>query len=94
MGHERDAWLGIDLGTQSVRVLLVTADGTVLGAGSAPLERAARRSTARAGPGAVVDGGVRGGPDRARGPACQGRRARGVRDVRDRAADGRGRVAR
>lgn len=38
MGHERDAWLGIDLGTQSVRVLLVTADGTVLGAGSAPLE--------------------------------------------------------
>jgi sugar (pentulose or hexulose) kinase len=32
-----EAWLGIDLGTQSVRALLVTADGTVLGAGAAPL---------------------------------------------------------
>ncbi|WP_328871386.1 FGGY-family carbohydrate kinase [Streptomyces sp. NBC_00287] len=31
------AWLGIDLGTQSVRALLVTEDGTVLGSGSAPL---------------------------------------------------------
>lgn len=31
------AWLGIDLGTQSVRALLVEADGTVLGSGSAPL---------------------------------------------------------
>lgn len=31
------AWLGIDLGTQSVRALAVTADGTVLGTGSAPL---------------------------------------------------------
>ncbi|CCK30034.1 carbohydrate kinase [Streptomyces davaonensis JCM 4913] len=30
-------WLGIDLGTQSVRALLVEADGTVLGSGSAPL---------------------------------------------------------
>ncbi|MCF1598009.1 FGGY-family carbohydrate kinase [Streptomyces muensis] len=40
MAHEHvegDAWLGIDLGTQSVRVLLVTGDGTVLGSGSAPL---------------------------------------------------------
>ncbi|MFJ4631218.1 FGGY-family carbohydrate kinase [Streptomyces sp. NPDC088847] len=34
---EAEAWLGIDLGTQSVRALLVTADGTVLGSGSAPL---------------------------------------------------------
>ncbi|MFC8344678.1 FGGY-family carbohydrate kinase [Streptomyces sp. NPDC057280] len=34
---ERETWLGIDLGTQSVRALLVTADGTVLGSGSAPL---------------------------------------------------------
>ncbi|CAL9454721.1 FGGY-family carbohydrate kinase [Streptomyces sp. enrichment culture] len=34
---EGAAWLGVDLGTQSVRVLLVTADGTVLGSGSAPL---------------------------------------------------------
>lgn len=34
---EGEAWLGIDLGTQSVRVLLVTGDGTVLGSGSAPL---------------------------------------------------------
>ncbi len=34
---EAEAWLGIDLGTQSVRALLVTADGTVLGGGSAPL---------------------------------------------------------
>lgn len=32
-----DAWLGIDLGTQSVRVLLATGDGTVLGSGVAPL---------------------------------------------------------
>ncbi|MEV6948518.1 FGGY-family carbohydrate kinase [Streptomyces sp. NPDC051172] len=37
MGYEGEAWLGIDLGTQSVRVLLVAADGAVLGAGSAPL---------------------------------------------------------
>ncbi|MFD4880211.1 FGGY-family carbohydrate kinase [Streptomyces sp. NPDC058420] len=34
---EAEAWLGIDLGTQGVRALLVTADGTVLGSGSAPL---------------------------------------------------------
>src|SRR5690349_8070259 len=34
---EQETWLGIDLGTQSVRALLVTADGTVLGSGSAPL---------------------------------------------------------
>ncbi|KUO22175.1 FGGY-family carbohydrate kinase [Streptomyces dysideae] len=37
MADEQEAWLGIDLGTQSVRVLLVTGDGTVLGSGSAPL---------------------------------------------------------
>nr|WSY54923.1 FGGY-family carbohydrate kinase [Streptomyces sp. NBC_00886] len=34
---EAEAWLGIDLGTQSVRALLVTADGTVLGSGTTPL---------------------------------------------------------
>jgi sugar (pentulose or hexulose) kinase len=45
MGYEGDAWLGIDLGTQSVRVLVVTGDGTVLGAGSAPLD--GRRDTVR-----------------------------------------------
>ncbi|MCL8014794.1 FGGY-family carbohydrate kinase [Streptomyces sp. AS02] len=45
MTHEQDAWLGIDLGTQSVRVLLVTGDGTVLGSGSAPL--AGRRDGVR-----------------------------------------------
>ncbi|MDC0765657.1 FGGY-family carbohydrate kinase [Streptomyces sp. HD] len=45
MTHEHDAWLGIDLGTQSVRVLLVTGDGTVLGSGSAPL--AGRRDGVR-----------------------------------------------
>jgi sugar (pentulose or hexulose) kinase len=37
MADEDAGWLGVDLGTQSVRVLLVTADGTVLGSGSAPL---------------------------------------------------------
>ncbi|WP_461075563.1 FGGY-family carbohydrate kinase [Streptomyces deserti] len=37
MPDDREAWLGIDLGTQSVRVLVVTADGTALGSGSAPL---------------------------------------------------------
>ncbi|MFJ8631442.1 FGGY-family carbohydrate kinase [Streptomyces sp. NPDC093568] len=37
MAQEQEAWLGVDLGTQSVRVLLVTGDGTVLGSGSAPL---------------------------------------------------------
>ncbi|GGW80087.1 FGGY-family carbohydrate kinase [Streptomyces lomondensis] len=37
MADEGAGWLGVDLGTQSVRVLLVTADGTVLGSGSAPL---------------------------------------------------------
>ncbi|KUM99730.1 carbohydrate kinase [Streptomyces yokosukanensis] len=36
------AWLGIDLGTQGVRALLVTADGAVLGSGSAPLVRGRR----------------------------------------------------
>ncbi|WP_330457846.1 FGGY family carbohydrate kinase [Streptomyces sp. NBC_00820] len=40
------AWLGIDLGTQGVRALLVTADGTVVGSGSAPLRRD-RREGAR-----------------------------------------------
>ncbi|MGW5473640.1 FGGY-family carbohydrate kinase [Streptomyces chartreusis] len=45
MTDEREAWLGIDLGTQSVRVLLVTGDGTVLGSGSAPL--AGRRDGVR-----------------------------------------------
>jgi sugar (pentulose or hexulose) kinase len=34
---EAEAWLGIDLGTQSVRALLVTAEGTVLGSGTTPL---------------------------------------------------------
>ncbi|MGW1954787.1 FGGY-family carbohydrate kinase [Streptomyces sp. NPDC001920] len=42
---EDEAWLGIDLGTQSVRVLLVARDGTVLGSGSAPL--AGRRDGVR-----------------------------------------------
>lgn len=42
---EADAWLGIDLGTQSVRALLVTGDGTVLGGGTAPLT--GRRDGAR-----------------------------------------------
>lgn len=37
MRDEHEAWLGIDLGTQSVRVLAVTGDGTVLGGGSAPV---------------------------------------------------------
>ncbi|MFF4687335.1 FGGY-family carbohydrate kinase [Streptomyces sp. NPDC001307] len=36
------AWLGIDLGTQGVRALLVTADGTVLGSGAVPLVRGRR----------------------------------------------------
>ncbi|MDN3022880.1 FGGY-family carbohydrate kinase [Streptomyces sp. S.PB5] len=33
----QEAWLGIDLGTQSVRALVVSADGRVLGSGTAPL---------------------------------------------------------
>ena len=32
-----DVWVGLDLGTQSVRALAVTADGTVTGTGSRPL---------------------------------------------------------
>ncbi|MFI1762392.1 FGGY-family carbohydrate kinase [Streptomyces sp. NPDC020800] len=36
------AWLGIDLGTQGVRALLVTADGDVLGSGAARLRRGRR----------------------------------------------------
>jgi sugar (pentulose or hexulose) kinase len=32
-----DVWVGLDLGTQSVRALAVTADGTVAGSGSRPL---------------------------------------------------------
>ncbi|KOG32409.1 FGGY-family carbohydrate kinase [Streptomyces resistomycificus] len=45
MVGENEAWLGIDLGTQSVRVLVVTGDGTVLGTGSVPL--AGRREGGR-----------------------------------------------
>lgn len=37
MSYDGEAWLGVDLGTQSVRALLVTGDGTVLGSGAAPL---------------------------------------------------------
>jgi sugar (pentulose or hexulose) kinase len=33
-----DVWIGLDLGTQSVRALAVTADGTVTGSGSRPLQ--------------------------------------------------------
>ncbi|MEU1291535.1 FGGY family carbohydrate kinase [Streptomyces sp. NPDC005840] len=36
-GAADQAWLGVDLGTQGVRALLVTRDGTVLGGGTAPL---------------------------------------------------------
>ncbi|AZS87321.1 carbohydrate kinase [Streptomyces griseoviridis] len=36
-GAKDEAWLGVDLGTQGVRALLVTGDGTVLGGGTAPL---------------------------------------------------------
>lgn len=32
-----DAWLGIDLGTQGVRVVVASSDGRILGEGSAPL---------------------------------------------------------
>ncbi|MEW2609201.1 FGGY-family carbohydrate kinase [Streptomyces sp. NPDC047880] len=42
---EGAGWLGVDLGTQSVRALLVSAGGTVLGRGSAPLT--GRRNGAR-----------------------------------------------
>lgn len=33
-----DVWIGIDLGTSGVRVLAVTADGTVVGSGRQPLD--------------------------------------------------------
>ncbi|KWW98135.1 carbohydrate kinase [Carbonactinospora thermoautotrophica] len=36
-GSAEDVWLGIDLGTQSVRVLAVTADGRLAGRGTHPL---------------------------------------------------------
>ncbi|MGI8413080.1 MAG: FGGY-family carbohydrate kinase [Solirubrobacteraceae bacterium] len=42
---DRGNWLGLDLGTQSVRALVVSGDGAVLGAGSAPLT--SRRSGPR-----------------------------------------------
>jgi sugar (pentulose or hexulose) kinase len=45
MAYEGDAWLGIDLGTQSVRALVVDGTGQVLGSGSAPLT--GRRSGTR-----------------------------------------------
>ncbi|MFI5678074.1 FGGY-family carbohydrate kinase [Streptomyces cellulosae] len=45
MAETNTAWLGIDLGTQSVRALAVTGDGTVLGSGTAPL--AGRRDGGR-----------------------------------------------
>ncbi|WP_369246598.1 FGGY-family carbohydrate kinase [Streptomyces sp. R41] len=37
MAEDGTAWLGIDLGTQGVRVLAVTGAGRVLGSGAAPL---------------------------------------------------------
>ncbi|MFI6205099.1 FGGY-family carbohydrate kinase [Streptomyces sp. NPDC051041] len=45
MAEDGEAWLGVDLGTQGVRVLAVTAGGAVLGRGAAPLDgrRAGRR---------------------------------------------------
>ncbi|HEY5196098.1 MAG TPA: FGGY family carbohydrate kinase [Solirubrobacteraceae bacterium] len=43
--EHQPAWIGIDVGTQSVRAALVGADGTLLGSGSAPL----RSSRPRAG---------------------------------------------
>ncbi|MGW7255637.1 FGGY-family carbohydrate kinase [Streptomyces sp. NPDC054834] len=45
MGPGAEAWLGIDLGTQGVRALLVTADGAVVGSGSAPLRHGRREGT-------------------------------------------------
>ncbi|MFF4396902.1 FGGY-family carbohydrate kinase [Streptomyces sp. NPDC001480] len=45
MGSGTEAWLGIDLGTQGVRALLVTADGAVAGSGSAPLRHGRRAGT-------------------------------------------------
>lgn len=36
-GPGPDAWMGVDVGTQGVRALVVTGDGTVLGRGSSPL---------------------------------------------------------
>lgn len=51
MADDGTAWLGIDLGTQSVRALAVTGDGRVLGSGSAPL------SGRRAGPRHEQDAG-------------------------------------
>ncbi|MEU6573953.1 FGGY family carbohydrate kinase [Streptomyces sp. NPDC046805] len=44
MRSDADTWLGIDLGTQSVRALVVTADGRVLGTGTAAL-RGRRQGT-------------------------------------------------
>ncbi|MGH3646005.1 MAG: FGGY family carbohydrate kinase, partial [Micromonosporaceae bacterium] len=41
----RPAWLGVDLGTQSVRAVVVGEDGTPLGTGSVPLS--SRRSDGR-----------------------------------------------
>ncbi|MEV6110199.1 FGGY family carbohydrate kinase [Streptomyces sp. NPDC051940] len=35
--HGKDAWLGIDLGTQGVRAVVAAADGRLLGTGSCPL---------------------------------------------------------
>jgi D-ribulokinase len=45
-GEAQPAWVGIDVGTQSVRTALVSAGGTLLGAGAAPL-RSARPSLGR-----------------------------------------------
>ncbi|MER7478698.1 FGGY family carbohydrate kinase [Streptomyces sp. NPDC126510] len=36
-GPAEDAWLGVDLGTQGVRVVVVTSGGRLLGEGSSPL---------------------------------------------------------
>jgi D-ribulokinase len=36
-GVERDAWLGVDLGTQGVRVVIASSEGRLLGEGCAPL---------------------------------------------------------
>jgi D-ribulokinase len=44
-GEEEELWIGLDIGTQSVRALAVTTSGEVAGSGSAPLR--SRRAAGR-----------------------------------------------
>ena len=79
-----DVWVGLDLGTQSVRALAVTADGTVAGSGTRKLTGRRDGPRHEQDPEQLVARRRRGEPGRAaRGSPGRGARGRGRRNVRN-----------